>query len=96
MPAALLYVGLIALVFAVVPRLTITLGWGLLGIGLVIGQFGGLLKFPDWARDASPFTHTPAVPVVDFDWSAGSHPHRHRRGARGGGLCRLPPTELVS
>ena len=70
-PAAFLYVGLIAFVFAVVPRLTITLGWGLLGVGLVIGQFGGLFKFPDWVRDASPFTHTPAVPVVPFDWSAG-------------------------
>lgn len=70
-PAALLYVGLIALVFALLPRLTIPLGWSLLGIGLVIGQFGGLLKFPDWVRDASPFTHTPAVPVVAFDWSAG-------------------------
>jgi ABC-2 type transport system permease protein len=70
-PAALLYAGLIALVFAVVPRLTITGGWGLLGIGLVIGQFGGLLKLPDWVRDASPFTHTPAVPVVNFDWGAG-------------------------
>jgi ABC-2 type transport system permease protein len=71
MPAAFLYVGLIAFVFAVVPRLTIPLGWGLLGVGLVIGQFGGLLRFPDWVRDASPFTHTPAVPVVPFDWSAG-------------------------
>jgi ABC-2 type transport system permease protein len=70
-PAALLYVGLIAVVFAIVPRLTIPLGWGLLGVGLVIGQFGGLLRFPDWLRDASPFTHTPAVPVVSFDWSAG-------------------------
>ena len=70
-PAALLYVGLGAIIFAVVPRLTIGLGWTLLGLGLVIGQFGGLLQFPDWVRDASPFSHTPAVPVVTFDWSAG-------------------------
>ena len=70
LPAAFLYIGLIAAVFAAVPRLTVPLGWGLLGLGLVVGQFGGLLKFPDWLRDASPFTHTPSVPVADFDWAS--------------------------
>lgn len=69
-PAAFLYVGLIALVFAVVPRLTVSLGWGLLAVGLVIGQLGSLLRLPDWVRDVSPFSHTPSVPVAAFDWTS--------------------------
>ncbi len=70
LPAAFFYAGLVAAVFAVLPRLTVPLGWGLLGAGLTIGQFGGLLRLPSWLRELSPFTHTPAVPVAAFDWSA--------------------------
>ncbi len=70
LPAAFFYAGLVAAVFAVLPRLTVPLGWGLLGAGLTIGQFGGLLRLASWLRELSPFTHTPAVPVAAFDWSA--------------------------
>lgn len=66
-PAALVFVGVTALVFAVVPRLTVALGWGLLVVGLVLGQFGELLGLPEWLQDASPFRHSSAVPVEAFD-----------------------------
>src|SRR5690606_7632344 len=66
-PAAIVFVALAALVFAVAPRLTVALGWGLLALGLVLGQFGELLRIPEWAQDASPYRHTSAVPVEDFD-----------------------------
>jgi ABC-2 type transport system permease protein len=69
LPAALVFVAASALVFALLPRLTVGLGWGMLTVGFVLGQFGGLLKLPDWLRDVSPFTHTPVVPGDRVDWT---------------------------
>ncbi|MBF0671944.1 MAG: polyketide antibiotic transporter [Salinibacterium sp.] len=66
-PAAIVFVALAALVFALAPRLTTTLGWGLLALGLVLGQFGELLRIPEWAQNMSPYRHASAVPVEDFD-----------------------------
>lgn len=67
LPAALVFVSVAALVFALLPRLTIGLGWGLLVVGFVLGQFGGVFKLPDWLRNLSPFTHTPIVPGDSVD-----------------------------
>ncbi len=67
-PAALVFAGVTALVFALIPRATIGLGWGLLALGFVLGEFGALLKLPRWLRDVSPFTHTPVVPGDDPHW----------------------------
>lgn len=69
LPAALVFVAASALLFAVLPQLTVGIAWGLLTIGFVLGQFGGLLKLPAWLRDVSPFTHTPVVPGNDVDWT---------------------------
>ena len=69
LPAALVFAAVAALVFALLPRLTIGLGWGLLALGFVLGQFGGVFKLPDWVRDVSPFVHTPVVPGDDVDWT---------------------------
>jgi ABC-2 type transport system permease protein len=66
-PAALVFVGITALVLAVVPAVTAALGWGLLTAGLVIGQLGELLRLPDWLQAASPFHHSSAMPVEEFD-----------------------------
>jgi ABC-2 type transport system permease protein len=69
-PAAVAFVALAAFVLAVLPRLTVPLGWAVIVVGFMIGQFGGLLQLPDWVRDASPFRHTPAIPPVDgADWT---------------------------
>ena len=69
-PAALTFVALTALVLVLLPRLTIVVAWALLALAFVLGQFGGLLQLPEGARDLSPFTHTPEVPVGGADWSA--------------------------
>lgn len=69
-PAALVFVAVTALIFAVVPRVTIALGWGLLVIGFVFGQFGELLQLPEWLQAVSPFFHTSAAPVADIDMVA--------------------------
>jgi ABC-2 type transport system permease protein len=69
LPAVVLYLGALALVFAIVPRATIPVGWVMLGLGTFLGEFGALMKLPDWVRDISPSTHTPAVPLAGVDWS---------------------------
>jgi ABC-2 type transport system permease protein len=70
LPAALTFVAATALIFVLLPRLTVQIGWALLVLGFTVGQFGGLLRLPDWVRDASPFTHTPGIPPLDgADWS---------------------------
>jgi ABC-2 type transport system permease protein len=70
LPAAAIFAAVAALVFAVLPRATVPLGWALLAIGFVLGQFGSLFTLPKAVRDISPFTHTPVVPGHDVDWAA--------------------------
>jgi len=69
LPAALVLVGFSAVVGVVLPRIAGWLVWVALGVALLLGQFGGLLRVPDWARQISPFTHTPGVPAAHVDWS---------------------------
>ena len=73
LPAVLLLLAIVALVFAVLPRTTIWLAWVVLLLAIAIGQFGGLLGLPDAVRDVSPFSHTPivtAATAATVDWSA--------------------------
>lgn len=66
-PAALIFVAAAAVLFAGVPRMSIPLAWGTLVAGLVLGQFGELLRLPAWLQDMSPFRHSAAMPVEAFD-----------------------------
>jgi ABC-2 type transport system permease protein len=66
-PAALVFTAAAALVFAAAPRLSVPLGWGLLTAGLILGQFGELLRLPAWLQNLSPFRHSPALPVENLD-----------------------------
>ncbi|MFN8183777.1 MAG: hypothetical protein U0R23_05080 [Candidatus Nanopelagicales bacterium] len=68
LPATVLYLGLIALAFALLPRLTSAITWTILAIGVVIAELGGRLGLPDWAIAISPFMHTPLVTTADPDW----------------------------
>ncbi|SDR77483.1 ABC transporter permease [Microterricola viridarii] len=70
LPAVLVLLAVVALVFAALPRATIWLGWVVPILAIGIGQFGGLLGLPDAVRDASPFSHTPVVGAGPVDWSA--------------------------
>lgn len=67
LPAAAIFVAATAVLFATIPRLSIPLAWGLLAAGLVLGQFGELLRLPGWLQDVSPFRHSPAMPVEPFE-----------------------------
>lgn len=70
LPASLVIIAVAALAFALVPRLSIALGWAVVLLAIVLGQLGGLFGFPEWLRDISPFSHTPIVTAAEVDWAA--------------------------
>ncbi|MCS5732331.1 ABC transporter permease [Herbiconiux daphne] len=72
LPAALSYLGLLALLFVLMPKATVAVGWAFVAFGVVVGNFGGLLGLPDGVRDLSPFTHTPVVSAAEPDWGGGA------------------------
>ncbi|HEY8588927.1 MAG TPA: polyketide antibiotic transporter [Naasia sp.] len=69
-PAALVFVAVTGLLFAVLPRWTVPLGWGILALGLVLGQFGDLLRIPAGLQDLSPFSHSSGLPAESLDVAA--------------------------
>jgi ABC-2 type transport system permease protein len=70
LPAGLTFVAATALAFAFVPRLTVTVGWGLLVLGLIVGQLGELIGLPEQVQALSPLHHVPAVPIEEVEpWS---------------------------
>ncbi|MBG6237514.1 ABC-2 type transport system permease protein [Mycetocola sp. CAN_C7] len=70
-PAALLFLGAVATVWALLPHLTAGLGWGALILAVFLGIFGQLIGLPDWTADLSPFTHSPQPAGADTDWTGG-------------------------
>jgi ABC-2 type transport system permease protein len=70
LPVALVYLGVLALVFVVAPSWTVPVGWAGLALGAFIGIFGGLIKLPDPVRHLSPFADAPVV-VGNVDWTGG-------------------------
>jgi ABC-2 type transport system permease protein len=61
LPAVWVMVGVVAVLFGVLPRLT-SWSWGLFGAVVVVGVLGAILQLSQWIIDLSPFTHVPAVP----------------------------------
>ncbi|RDV45812.1 hypothetical protein DOE76_04995 [Leifsonia sp. ku-ls] len=70
LPVALVYIGVLTLVFVLLPSWTIAVSWAALGLGAFIGIFGGLVNLPDGVRHLSPFADAPVV-VGDVDWTGG-------------------------
>ncbi len=69
LPAALVFVAVLALVFATAPAMTIPFGWAALGLLTVLGVFGPLLGLDDWVTHISPFANTPVPFADDPDWA---------------------------
>ncbi len=69
LPAALIYLAVPALVFVLWPSATIAIGWALLGAGVVLGIFGGMVGLNQDIRSISPFSHTPVPNGSTTDWS---------------------------
>jgi ABC-2 type transport system permease protein len=70
-PAVLVFLGVVALVFAVLPAATVPVGWAVFGLGAIFGLFGPLFGLPQWARNLAPFAHTPAVALPDPSYTGG-------------------------
>ena len=71
LPAALLFLCAVSLVWSLIPRLTSGIGWGLLALAVFLGVFGSLVGLPEWTAELSPFSHTPVPSGEDPDWSGG-------------------------
>ncbi len=71
LPAALVFLGALALVFTLFPAVTAGLGWSILGLLFFVGVFGPLVGLPDGVTKISPFANTPIPYGEDVDWSGG-------------------------
>lgn len=70
LPVALLFLGLGALAFALIPRASAGIAYGLVAVAFVWQLFGGLLGAPHWLLDLSPFQHVGLVPAQAFKLQA--------------------------
>jgi ABC-2 type transport system permease protein len=67
LPAALLFLALGALAFALLPRASTGMAYGLVGAAFAWELFGSLLEVPGWLLALSPFHDIGLVPGQPFD-----------------------------
>lgn len=66
LPAALLFLGIAALVFALLPRAGSGIAYGLVAVAFLWQLFGAMLGAPSWLAHATPFAHVGLVPAQPF------------------------------
>jgi ABC-2 type transport system permease protein len=66
LPVGLLFLGLAALAYALVPRASAGIAYGLVAIAFLWYLTGSLLGAPKWLVDLSPFQHVGLVPAQSF------------------------------
>ncbi|PSL05359.1 ABC-2 type transport system permease protein [Haloactinopolyspora alba] len=64
-PALWISTGLAVALFGLAPR-ALAFAWAVLVYALVVSMLGGLLQFPDWMSNLSPFGHVPGIPAEEF------------------------------
>ena len=67
LPVALLFLGVAALAYAVAPRASGEIAYGLVMITFLWQLVGSLLSAPSWLADLTPFAHVALVPAQPFD-----------------------------
>jgi ABC-2 type transport system permease protein len=67
LPPALLFLALGALAFALAPRASTVIAYGLVGLAFVWELFGALLEVPAWLLAVSPFHDVGLVPGESFE-----------------------------
>jgi ABC-2 type transport system permease protein len=70
LPPALLFLALGALAFALAPRASAVIAYGLVGLAFVWELFGSLLEVPNWLLALSPFHDVGLVPGEPFEAGA--------------------------
>jgi ABC-2 type transport system permease protein len=66
MPIALLFLGIAALAYAVVPRASAGIAYGLVTIAFLWELVGALVGAPKWVVELTPFEHVGLVPAQPF------------------------------
>jgi len=66
LPAMWIMVGVAVLLIGIVPKVT-SLIWVYLLYSFVVVYLGGLLQFPEWMGNLSPYGHIPQLPVEEMD-----------------------------
>ena len=66
LPASLLFLGIAALAYAVAPRASAGVAYGLVTVAFLWQLVGSLLGAPKWLVEITPFAHVASVPVQPF------------------------------
>jgi ABC-2 type transport system permease protein len=66
LPVAVMFLGIAALAYAIVPRASTGLSYGLVTVAFLWDLFGSLLNVPHWLVQATPFAHVGLVPAQPF------------------------------
>ncbi|MEK5067341.1 ABC transporter permease [Sporosarcina sp. FSL K6-1508] len=67
LPAMWIMVGVAVLLIGIAPKAT-SLIWVYLLYSFVVVYLGGLLRFPEWMGNLSPYGYVPQLPVEDMDF----------------------------
>ncbi len=70
LPVALLFLGIAALAYALVPRASAGIAYGLVAVAFLWNLFGSLLGAPRWLVELTPFAHVGLVPAQPFRTTA--------------------------
>ncbi|HUB76843.1 MAG TPA: hypothetical protein VL977_07290 [Solirubrobacteraceae bacterium] len=65
-PSALMFLGIAALAFAVLPRASSGIAYGVVAVAFLWYLVGALLDVPHWLVELTPFAHIGFVPVEQF------------------------------
>jgi ABC-2 type transport system permease protein len=68
-PAVMVLVGLAVLLFGYVPRVAISVTWGIVGALWIVLLIGDALHLPGWVLDVLPFSATPTLPAEHMTWT---------------------------
>lgn len=68
-PAVAVTGALTLLIWGVVGRYA-GYGWAVLGVFVVLGMVGEVLKLPTWVIGLSPYTHVPKLPAETMSWTS--------------------------
>ncbi|MCC6831597.1 MAG: polyketide antibiotic transporter [Thermoleophilia bacterium] len=94
-PAAVLFLGIAALGFAVLPRSSATIAYGAVSAAFVWELFGAVAGAPDWTLQVSPFHHIGFVPAQSFRPLAAAVMAAVGLAAAGAALWRFRRRDLV-